>query len=86
MSGASLGRSVKDPLIQSADRPPVPPDLIFYTTAQIAQLLEIGEEAVKVYLREGAMKGAKLGGRWRVSQTQLREFVQDQFVHDQSAP
>jgi excisionase family DNA binding protein len=72
---ADLGPSIKSPLVQALDRPEPPDDLIFYTAEQVAHLLELNVETVKVWLREGEIRAFKPGGRWRISQRDLRAWT-----------
>lgn len=43
-----------------------------YTVPQIAQMFQVTPYTVRVWLREGDMRGIKVGnGRWRVSRQEL---------------
>lgn len=45
-----MSETVKEPLVQSADRPEVPPELVFYTTKQVAALFETTVNTVKRWI------------------------------------
>jgi len=47
----------------------------FYTPEQIAQLLQVNVVTVHRWLRDGKLKSVKLGRLWRVSASNLEEFV-----------
>ena len=48
------------------------------TTKQVAERLQVGNEAVKRYLRSGLLKGFKPGGDktgWRILERDLEDFI-----------
>lgn len=45
-----------------------------YTTAELAQRLRAPEETIRHWLRTGALRGLKLGRRWRVREEDLKSF------------
>lgn len=49
-----------------------------YTPEEVAKLLKINEQTVRRYLREGKMKGAKIGHTWRITDEQLKLFLDQQ--------
>jgi len=50
-------------------------DLKVYTPEEAAKILKLSPKTVRKYLREGELKGAKLGKEWRITEEQLREFL-----------
>jgi excisionase family DNA binding protein len=47
------------------------------TPAEVAQRLRVSEDAVYLWLREGKLRGLKVGGRlWRVRPSDLEAFLQ----------
>ena len=46
-----------------------------YTPAEVADILKVSVETVKRHLREGTLKGFKVGTRWRVKESDLKEFM-----------
>ncbi len=51
----------------------------FYTTDQVATLLQIGVESVRRYVRSGKLKAVKLGGKFiRIEKKDLDQFIKQQ--------
>lgn len=50
-------------------------NLILYTPKEVAKILQMHVDKVKVYLRSGELKGIKLGNRWRVDIRDLNDFI-----------
>ncbi len=50
---------------------------------KVAQILGLGDEEVRERLRDGELKGKKLGNRWRVDETVLRAYIDALPDHDQ---
>lgn len=50
-------------------------DLKFLTVEEIANILKIPETTVTRWLRNKTLKGTKLGGFWRVTESNFNEFV-----------
>ena len=48
-----------------------------YTVKQVADLLQVREYTVAEYLRQGKLKGFKVGNRWRIKEEDLKEFVEE---------
>jgi len=49
-------------------------ELKLYTVDELSSLLGIQERSIRKFLREGTLKGRKLGNRWFISQTALSEY------------
>jgi len=47
-----------------------------YTTKQAAEYLQISEWTVRRYLREGVIKGFKLGQSWRIKESELDKLME----------
>jgi excisionase family DNA binding protein len=49
----------------------------WYTVEQIAATLQVHEQTVRRWLREGALRGRSFGGKtgWRVRESDLRAFL-----------
>ncbi len=47
----------------------------FLRPNEIAQMLDVQEETVRVWLRKGLLVGFKLGNDWRVKPSDLEEFL-----------
>lgn len=48
----------------------------YYLVEDLARILPISENTVRQYLREGRIRGQKLGVLWYVSNTNLRAFLE----------
>ena len=51
-----MSDEIKTAFIQSADRPEPPPDLVFYTTKQVAHLFEVNVNTVKKWINPPIVK------------------------------
>jgi len=52
---------------------PLPKKL--YTIEQASEYLIVPKQTVSKWLREGRLKGYKVGGQWRISEEALEEFL-----------
>lgn len=52
-------------------------ELRYYSVPQVSRMLNVHENTVKRYIREGVLKGFKVNrrGDWRISETELDNFV-----------
>lgn len=51
-------------------------DAKFYTTEQVAELLQVKETTVRRWLRDGQLSGIRmLGQQWRVEEKDLQTFI-----------
>lgn len=48
----------------------------FYTAEEVAEILKLDIVTVRRYLAQGDLKGAKIGKGWRVSEEDLKEFIE----------
>jgi excisionase family DNA binding protein len=56
-------------------------DLTLYSVDDLHELLGISKMTIRAYLREGRLKGRKLGVQWYVTEDAIRDY----FNEDQSA-
>jgi len=47
-----------------------------YTPAEVAEYLKIAEKTVKDFLRNGRLKGVKVGKEWRIKASALKDYVE----------
>ncbi|HOO75374.1 MAG TPA: helix-turn-helix domain-containing protein [Tepiditoga sp.] len=47
----------------------------FYTTEQISEILGIHQKTVLRYIKEQRISAVKMGGQWRISETELKNFT-----------
>lgn len=45
-----------------------------YTIPEVAEMLSVSVESVRRFLKRGTLKGSKIGGQWRVTDEQIKEF------------
>jgi excisionase family DNA binding protein len=48
-----------------------------YTPEELANLLKISRRTVYLWLREGRIKGIKVGDLWRIPKESLGEFLEE---------
>lgn len=48
---------------------------ILYTPAEVAEKLKVNREVIYKWLQRGKLKGRKIGKLWRVSDSDLDEFL-----------
>ena len=46
------------------------------TSAQVANHLQIQERTVTRWLRDGYLRGSKLGKEWRIAPSDLQDFIE----------
>jgi len=49
----------------------------YYTPQQVAEKLQINIRTVYKWIREGKLKAIKVGDLWRISETELKRFVEN---------
>lgn len=47
----------------------------FYTLTEVSQALKVTRRTLYTYIAEGKLKAVKFGGRWRVSEDELKAFM-----------
>lgn len=50
-------------------------DIKVYTLDEVAEILKVTKRTLYNYIKAGALKAVKLGKYWRVSESQLQEFI-----------
>ena len=58
-------------------------DIKLYDVKEVAEMLKSTEATIRVYFREGTLKGRKINGRWRVSEDNLNRFINGDPVNPQ---
>lgn len=46
-----------------------------YTPEEAAQILKLNGQTIRRFLREGRLKGSKIGRTWRITEEQIKEFL-----------
>ena len=49
-----------------------------YTVEEVAELLKIKPETVRIMLRDNELNGFKAGKAWRVTEDDLKKYIQKQ--------
>ena len=47
-----------------------------YSVEDLVTLLKLSDRTVRAYLREGKIKARKIGLRWRVTEANLKKFLE----------
>ncbi|MFA5445775.1 MAG: helix-turn-helix domain-containing protein [Bacteroidales bacterium] len=48
---------------------------VLYTPSEVAEKLRVNREVIYKWLQAGKLKGRKIGNLWRVSESDLDEFL-----------
>jgi excisionase family DNA binding protein len=51
------------------------------TTEEVAHMLKMKEYTIREMLKNGVLRGFKLGGQWRIRPEALRDYVKSQEDH-----
>lgn len=52
-------------------------DITLYTLEELSQKLDVTLVTLRAYLREGKLRGRKIGGRWHVTEESLRAYLSE---------
>lgn len=50
-------------------------DLRLYTLTELEPILGVAHRTLLTYMKQGRLRGVKIGGKWKVSEETLRRFV-----------
>lgn len=50
-------------------------ELKFYTLAELEEMLKVTNRTLLTYARSGKLKAVKIGGKWIVSEENLKKFL-----------
>ena len=48
----------------------------YYTPEEVADILKMKVTTIRKYLTQGDLKGMKIGRIWRISEEELKEFIE----------
>lgn len=51
-------------------------DIKLYDLAGAAEVLGVGSRSVWNYIKAGRLTGRKIGGKWKISEAELRRFME----------
>jgi excisionase family DNA binding protein len=57
-----------------------------YSVKEVCELLGVSRRTITSYVNDGKLKGSKIGGRWVFTEKQLKEFINEGSVVDNSSP
>ena len=46
-----------------------------YSLKEVAKLLDVTERTLHNYIKTGKLKGQKIGGKWKISDENLKKFI-----------
>jgi len=52
----------------------------FFTTHEIAEMLNISPRYVTLLIKRGELRGYKVGKEWRIEEEELEEFLRKRFM------
>ena len=50
-------------------------EIKLYSLKELATLLSVTQRTLQTYIKDGKLKGQKIGGKWQISESNLRKFV-----------
>jgi excisionase family DNA binding protein len=50
-------------------------NISLYTLTEIEPILGVTHRTLLTYIKEGKLKGVKIGGKWRVTEENLKKFI-----------
>lgn len=48
----------------------------FYSLQEVAEIVQVSRRSMYNYLKDGRLKANKVGGRWLISEEQLKNFIE----------
>lgn len=49
----------------------------YYTLSEVARLLDLSDRTIRNYVKDGKLKGKKIGPQWRFTREQIEEIFED---------
>ena len=49
----------------------------FYTTEQVAELLAVNPKTIRLLIKEQKLEAVKIRGEYRIEETEIRRFIED---------
>jgi excisionase family DNA binding protein len=59
-------------------------DIKLYTLTEVEPILGVTHRTLLTYVRNGTLKAFKIGGKWKVTEKGLREFIERAQSESQS--
>ena len=60
---------------EKTNRPSELEELKVYSLTEIEPILGVTHRTLLTYIKDGRLKGVKIGGKWKVSGENLRKFI-----------
>lgn len=58
-------------------------DLTAYTVEELAEMININERTIKTMLKDGRLKGKKLGHKWYVTEESVKNYFQESDIPEE---
>lgn len=49
--------------------------ITLYTLTELESVLGVTHRTLQTYIKDGRLKGVKIGGKWKVSEENLKKFI-----------
>lgn len=49
--------------------------ITLYTLTELESILGVTHRTLQSYMKDGRLKGVKIGGKWKVSEENLKKFI-----------
>jgi excisionase family DNA binding protein len=53
----------------------LPEGIKLYSLKDLQKVLGVTQRTLQTYIKDGKLKGQKIGGKWQISESNLRKFV-----------
>ena len=50
-------------------------ELTLYTLTELESVLGVTHRTLQSYMKDGRLKGVKIGGKWKVTEENLKKFI-----------
>lgn len=58
----------------------------FFTTEQVANILQVHPFTILKFIKAGKLKGVKLGRVYRIKEGDMKEFIEDRMTGEKKEP
>ena len=52
-------------------------DIKVYSLEEVSKILNVTTRTLYDYLKSGKLKGFKIGNKWRITQEELKQFIEE---------
>lgn len=57
----------------------------FFTTEQVANILQVHPFTILKFIKQGKLKGIKLGRMYRIKESAINKFLEDRITKDEAS-